>query len=106
MDQEQLYQYMASMISPEERDRLREIGEKFYQSFDLQNKTIFSAPETKQDPNCINLEECLAHLVDQLRSGLHPRYLSEDEKRLLQSGYGDEWYTRYGWDKSDAEETI
>jgi hypothetical protein len=106
MDQEQLYKYMASIISPEEKERLQKIGEKFYESFDIQNKTVFSVPDTPQDPKCINLEECLAHLVDQLRSGLHPRYLTEEEKHLVRSGYGDEWYKTYGWDLSDAEETI
>jgi hypothetical protein len=49
------------------------------------------------------MEESLAYVVESLKSGLHPKYLTEDEIMLLRAGYGDEWYQKWGYKKEDLE---
>jgi hypothetical protein len=38
-----------------------------------------------------------------MKSGLHPKYLNEDEVHLLKAGFGEEWYKNWGYDKSDID---
>ena len=42
----------------------------------------------------INMEEALAYVVQGLESGLHPKYITEDEDALLIAAYGEEWFKR------------
>ena len=44
------------------------------------------------------MEEAVSYVVESLKSGLHPKYLTEDEQVLLQAAYGDEWYKEWGYD--------
>lgn len=96
---EDLLKYMASMMSDEEKHRLRTIGEKFYSSFDIDKGSLYQTTSVLPTDT---LEEGLAYLVEQMKAGLHPRYLKENEVRLLESGYGKEWYTKWGWTEDDA----
>jgi hypothetical protein len=47
------------------------------------------------------MEESLAYVVESLKSGLHPKYLTEDERTLVRAGYGDQWYEKWGYTSKD-----
>lgn len=76
-------------LPDEEREAYQKFGEKFHSSFDVNNGTSVNLSE-------INMEEALAYVVQGLDSGLHPKFITEDEDALLQAAYGEEWYKK--WD--------
>ena len=77
-------------MNEEDKEKYQKFGEKFYNSFNVETCQPYD--------NSIHLEESLAYVVESLKSGLHPKYLTEDEKILVQAGYGDEWYKNWGYD--------
>ena len=77
-------------LPEEERDAYQKFGEKFHSSFDVNNGTSVNLSE-------INMEESLAYVVQGLNSGLHPKYITEDEDALLQAAYGEEWYKKWNY---------
>lgn len=95
-------QYMQSMLPEAEREKFQKIGERLYTSFDAHKGTVLPG----QDSQSIRLEESLAYVVEQLKSGLHPQYLTYDEVHLLRAAYGDEWYTKFNYTKEDIPKTL
>ena len=89
--------YMQSMLPAEEREKFQKIGEKLYSSFDVQKGTLLPG----QDVESVRLEEALAYVVESMKSGLHPKYLTYDEIHMLKAGYGDEWYKKWGYTADD-----
>jgi len=83
-------------LPDEDKEAYRRFGEKFHSSFDVDTGSPI-------DLSTINMEESLAYLVESLKSGLHPTYLTEDEVVLLKAGYGEEWYTKWGYTKNDLK---
>ena len=94
------HNYMQSMLSEEQRKDFQRLGEKLYGSFDLNKGEIFKKNE---DDKVIKLEEALAYIIESLKSGLHPRYLNEDEIHLLKAAYGDEWYKLWNYTKEEIK---
>jgi len=81
-------------LDEKEKEKYQKFGEKFYNSFNVNTGQPY-------DSSTISLEESLAYVVESLKSGLHPRCLTEDEVMLLRAGYGDDWYTKWGYDSLD-----
>ena len=77
-------------LPDEEREAYQKFGEKFHNSFDVNNGTSVNLSE-------INMEEALAYVVQGLDSGLHPKFITEDEDALLQAAYGEEWYKKWNY---------
>ena len=78
-------------IPEEDREAYQKFGEKFHSSFNVDSGSSV-------DLSNICMEEAVSYVVESLKSGLHPKYLSEDEQVLLQAAYGDEWYKEWGYD--------
>lgn len=93
-------QYMQSMLPEEEREKFQKIGERLYSSFDVHKGELLPG----QDITSIRMEEALAYVVESMKSGLHPKYLTEDEIHLLKAAYGDEWYKKWNYSKEDIEQ--
>ena len=89
---------MLDSIPDHERENFKKLGEKFHSSFDVTSGTV-------RDLSTINLEESLAYVVESLKSGLHPSYLTEDEVAMVRAGYGDEWYKNWGYSEADLKKT-
>lgn len=87
---------MLNSLPEEERENFKRLGEKFHQSFDITKGEV-------RDLSCISMEEALAYVVESLKSGLHPSFLTEDEVAMVQAGYGDEWYKEWGYSKEDLK---
>ena len=76
---------------------MKVLGEKFHESFDVAKGTVHNTNE-------ISMEEALAYVVESLKSGIHPAYLTDDEKALLMAGYGEEWYKQWGYASDKLED--
>lgn len=85
-------QKFMNSIPEEMQENYRAFGERFHKSFNV---------ETGRPHNDICLEEALSYVVESIKSGLHPKYLTEDEKALLIAGYGEKWYTKWGYSDND-----
>lgn len=81
-------------LPDEDKEAYKRFGEKFHSSFDIEKGEPV-------DLSTINMEESLAYIVESLKSGLHPSYLTEDEIHMLRSGYGDEWFKNWGYTQAD-----
>jgi hypothetical protein len=88
--------YMKSLLPPEEIEKYEKIGQRLYMNHDE------AMGEFKTSSSAITLEESLAYVVEGLKSGLHPKFLSSDEIHLLRAGYGDEWFTQWGYTREDV----
>jgi hypothetical protein len=88
-------------LTDEQKKGYERLAEKFHQSFDVEN-------QQQRDHNVkeIALEECLAYLVESLKSGLHPKHMTKMERDLVKSHFKDEWYTYFGYDRGDLEGVV
>lgn len=82
-------------MSEEQIQHLKALGEKFHESFDISKGTV-------KDLNNIDMEEALAYVVESLKSGIHPSYLTEDEKAMMSAGYGEDWMTKWGYEDGET----
>ena len=82
-------------LSAEDKEKYRKIGESLYGSINFEDGT--SNVES-------NLDECVDHIVEQIKSGLHPSMLEDSEKELMKHKQGEEWYLKYGYLKEDLTE--
>jgi hypothetical protein len=96
---EKMQQTLMKSIPDEDRENFKKLGEKFHSSFD-----VFKGEAA--DLSTISMEEALAYVVESLKSGLHPSFLTEDEKALVMAGYGEEWYKEWGYNKEDVEKGV
>ena len=96
---EKMQQTLMKSIPDEDRENFKKLGEKFHSSFD-----VFKGEAA--DLSTISMEEALAYVVESLKSGLHPSFLTEDEKALVMAGYGEEWYKEWGYNKEDIEKGV
>jgi hypothetical protein len=77
-------------MSVEQREAYKKMGQHMYGSIDFKDNKILNAMP-------VAMEEALAYVIEGIKSGLHPKEISEDEKTLLIAGYGDKWYTEFGY---------
>ena len=78
-------------MNPEQIEEYRKFGEKFYgdMNFDKLEE---------------NLDLGVKVLLESVKSGLHPSYLSKEEKDVLLSKLGTHWYEKYGYSDEDFNE--
>ncbi len=99
-----MVQNAKASMSQEQQDEYKRIGEEMYNTIEFDTNTVLNNVE---DPS----SEPLAYIMEALKSGLAPEYLSEDEKNFMIKYYGDDWYTKFGFEdgggdggKDDGEE--
>lgn len=93
--------YMKSLLSAEDLEKYEKVGNYMYQGHDDVSGAFQTTPSSSSVTS-IRLEESLAYVVEGLKSGLHPNHLSYDEVHLLRAGYGNEWYTLWGYTVDDV----
>jgi len=82
-------------MSKEQLEELKLKGESLYKDIDFEKGTIEHA-----------IEDSFFKINEDLKSGLHPYYLDENEIVILQDKLGDEWYKNYGYIKEDLNDII
>jgi hypothetical protein len=86
-------------LSEEEREKYRMIGDHLYNRVDFQSgKVLDNTPE--------GMAEAVAFIETQLRSGLHPSYLEQNEKALMSEIRGKEWYVEWGYTENDLTDLV
>jgi hypothetical protein len=117
----QMETQMGPQIPEEQKKDMKLLGEKLYQSYDVsipQDSTASSditggtgdtgdtgdTGKTTGKTTDIFLEESLAYVSENVKAGLHPRYLNAEDVDLLVAGYGNEWYKDFGYEKDDIPE--
>lgn len=82
-------------LSPAEKARYTSIGEQLYDSVDFEECNV-------NEP----MLEATAYIQNQLKSGLHPSMMEQNEKDLMKESYGEEWYIKYGYVKEDLDDLV
>lgn len=93
-----MIQAARKSMSEKEIERLKTIGEEMYNDIDFEK-----VQENTMPPE---IKESLLYVDSLIRSGLHPSMLNENEKFLLQEGFGPKWYENYGYVKEDLNEIV
>lgn len=88
-------------LTEEQKENYDRLAEKFHQSFDVEQ-----GHSRSHNVKEIALEECLAYLVESLKSGLHPKHTTVEERGLLESAYGASWYRAFGFEPNELEEEV
>lgn len=86
-------------MSPEELQRYKEIGERMYGTIDFEDSKILNNVPPP-------MYEAGAYISEQLKSGLHPSMMDDDEKRLMEELFGKEWYTLWGYVEGDLTDIV
>ena len=86
-------------LSEEDKARYKRQGEEMYNSIDFEkNKVLSNLPE--------EMLESLAYVEGQLRSGLHPSDMDDNDKNLLEEAYGKEWYKKWSFVEEDLKTIV
>lgn len=86
-------------LSPEDVARYKEIGKQMYGSVNFtDSKVLNSLPAP--------MYEAMAYIHEQIKSGMHISMLEDNEKAIMVDAYGDNWYEKYGYVKSDLEDIV
>lgn len=64
---------------------------KEYQAF---GEHMFKTDFVGENGDCKPLSEAAAYIIQALKSGLEPSDINDDEKRVMQEVYGDNWKSR------------
>lgn len=89
-DNPQIRQFRDS-LSPEEKEKYDKIGKDLYDTINF---------ETGETEDVVN--DVLAQLRIMLNSGLHPSYLTYEEKTFLEKNLGKKWYEEFGYLENDV----
>ena len=89
-------QAALAAMSDEDKIRYRDIGEKLYGHINFENGKLLNLPPSG--------EQAIQYLEEQLKSGLHPSTLNQNEKNFLADTWGQEWYKKWGYVKQDLDE--
>lgn len=84
---------MKNSLPIEEQKKYEEMGEHMYGNLETQfnEKGEFNAAV-----------ETVAQIRVMLQSGLHPSYLTREEKDFLENYIGKEWYKEFGYLEADV----
>ena len=74
-------------LTKEQKEEYRRIGEQMYNSIDFETGQSLTA----EDP----LIEHVAHITEQIKSGLHWKYLEENETKVMEEFYGKDWFKQF-----------
>ena len=79
----------AREAMPEEQKKQYEIiGKEMYGAIDFEKSQVLNnMPEPMQ--------QAIIYIEEGLKSGLHPDFLEDDEKRLMEEAYGPQWAKKY-----------
>ena len=85
-----MFQQMKQSLTKEEQERYDQIGKEMYEAVNF---------ETGEVEESIDV---LSQLKIMLRSGLHPSYLTYEEKQFLENYLGKTWYLEFGYLENDV----
>lgn len=84
-------------MTNEQKEHYKRIGEEMYNNIDFEKGEILTNIDN-------SIKESGKYIYIQVRSGLHPSYLEENEKEIMTQVYGKEWYKEFGYNEKDLSE--
>jgi hypothetical protein len=84
---------ISESLSEEDKKRYAKIGEEMYNSINFEDINSQGITDNKDE---IELEN-VAQIKMMLSSGIHPSYLSGQEKDMMKNNFGDKWYESCGF---------
>ena len=82
-------------MTPKQRESYKIKGEALYGNFDFENGTIENS-----------IKNASEDISEQLKSGIHPSFLDESEKTIMEEVFGKEWFKKWGYKKQDLFEIV
>jgi hypothetical protein len=87
-----MVQSARKAMKAEDIELMKKKGEAMF-SIDFEKSGESGAVLDGVDPN----KEVMDQLVAMLKSGIHPSYLTKEEKEFLTLNIGAKWYEEFGW---------
>jgi hypothetical protein len=84
-------------LTDEEKKEYKKIGKALFGNSQFSGSEVVNIEEDPPDEVC-------AFVTRQLDDGIHPSFLEEGEKIVLETNYGKEWYTKWGYAEQDLTE--
>jgi hypothetical protein len=84
---------ISDSLSEEDKKRYAKIGEEMYNSINFEDINSQGITDNKDE---IELEN-VAQIKMMLSSGIHPCYLSNQEKDMMKNNFGEKWYESFGF---------
>lgn len=84
-----MFQQMKQSLSKEDQQKYDQIGKDMYESINFETGEVGEAVDV------------LSQLKIMLQSGLHPSFLSYEEKQFLENYLGKTWYLEFGYLEND-----
>lgn len=97
---QQMYNKMMCQIDPDKEEQYRKFGEYFFNTVDVDNCKV------KKPEELPPVHQLVLYATEGLKSGLHPRDLSNDELEALFQIVGPVWLERFGFNFSDLPESF
>jgi hypothetical protein len=94
----EMVQNAKKHMSAEDIKKYQEIGESMYKNIDYTTSNIHNAPSL--------LDDAVAYITESIKSGLHISYTTKEERDILETYYGKEWYLKFNYTKEDLEEIV
>ena len=88
-----MIQQIKDGMSKEDREHYEKVGKELYDSINF---------ETMGTENDDTINEVLMQLRIMIESGMHPSYLTYEEKNFLVHYMGKEWYKEFGYLENDV----
>lgn len=89
----------SAAMSDEDKAKYKQIGEEMYGNMDFENSQVL-------DNTPAPMMEAVAYVEEQLKSGLHPSMMEDNEKALLADIYGNKWYEKWGYVEGDLTDIV
>jgi hypothetical protein len=84
-----MFKKMKESLPKEEQEKYDKIGKEMYETVNFETGEVDEAVDV------------LAQLKNMIQSGLHPSYLTYEEKQFLENYMGKKWYTEFGYLEND-----
>jgi hypothetical protein len=97
MNNKKFIEAAMKSMSKEDIERYAKQGEAVFGNTDFEESKIIDASN-------FEIPESAAYIIEQIKSGLHPSYLSAPEKQVMTKFYGKKWYLKYGYRLRDLTE--
>lgn len=83
-------QKLKDSLTPEEKAKYEKIGNEMYNSIN------FETGESEE-----TMTDVFTQLKSMINSGLHPSFLTYEEKSFMENYMGKEWYKEFGYLECD-----
>ena len=80
--------------------RYKDMGRDYFENLDMESVN------DKGDFTPISVKESIQRLLVIIKSGMHPSFLTENDKQILSIEYSKTWYEEFGYTKEDLNEII